>query len=77
MLFASQSHSFMSDPTEPQVLFGRASRFQQSQGTLVCSPPVADLYKAALMVSSKLDRENSSKNHRMLYIAALGVGVLC
>ena len=51
------------------MVFGRVSRFKQRQGTAVCSPPVADLYKAALMANNKL----KSKNHGLPYIAALGV----
>ena len=74
MLFAQENHSFLSDTAEPRVVFARASRFKQTEGTAVCSPRVADLYKAALMVNRKLDSQ--SKNN-MPYIAALGVGLLC
>ena len=75
MLFASQSHSFVSDPPEPRVVFARASRFKQSEGTAVCSPRVADLYKAAVIANNKLESKQSSRQTCGLpYIAALGVG---
>ena len=64
ILYATQSHSSVSDSTEPRVIFGRASRFKQSKGTIVCSPRVADFYKGALMVNNRCG---------MPYIAALGV----
>lgn len=68
MQFSSENHSFVSDPKEPEVLFGRASRYKQSQGRMVCCPRVADFYKATLMVNKKTG---------MQYIAALGVSQLC
>ena len=75
MLFASQSHSFVSDPPEPRVVFARASRFKQSEGTAICSPRVADLYKAAVIANNKLESKQSSRQTCGLpYIAALGVG---
>ncbi|CAI8055019.1 hypothetical protein GBAR_LOCUS30023 [Geodia barretti] len=73
ILFASQSHSFVSDPPEPRVVFARASRFKQSE-TAVCSPRVADLYKAAVIANNKLESKQSSRQTCGLpYVAALGV----
>ena len=75
ILFASQSHSLVSDPPEPRVVFARASRFKQSEGTAVCSPRVADLYKAAVIANNKLESKQSSRQTCGLpYVAALGVG---
>ena len=74
MIYSAENHSFVSDPAPPQVLFCRTSRFKRSEGTAVCSPRAADLYKAARMVNMKLEKRG--KNDRpMPYIAALGVGV--
>ena len=61
MLFASHNHSPVSDPTEPDVVFGRAGRFKGSEGRIVCSPQVVNFYTAAGMLKG------------LHYIAALGV----
>ena len=63
MLFASLNHSSISDPTEPDVIFGQVSRFKGSEGRIVCSPEVANFYTAAGMLNG------------MQYVAALGVGL--
>ena len=61
--FASHNHALISDPTEPKVVFGRASTFKGSEGRIVCSPEVVNFYRAAFMLKG------------MQYVAALGVGM--
>ena len=67
MLFASNNQSPLTDPTQPNVVFGRAGQFKGSEGRCVCSPEAVNFYRAALMLHKK---------KCLLYLAALGVGIV-